>query len=57
VIYAVPIEGAFEDLLALSEELYDNESLLADSRLQVDQLLRVIGDAATQPHLSPVVED
>ena len=57
VIYAIPIEGAFEELLALSEELYDNESLLADSRLQVDQLLRVIGDAATQPHLSPVVED
>ena len=57
VIYAVPIEGAFDDLLALSEELYDNESLLADSRLQVDQFLLLIGDAATQPHPSPVVED
>jgi hypothetical protein len=57
IIYAVPIEGRFDDLLALSEELYDNESLLGDSRLQVDQFLRLIGDAATQPHLSPVVED
>ena len=57
VIYAVPIEGPFAILLALSEELYDNESLLADSRLQVDQFLHLIGDAAAQPHLSPVVED
>lgn len=57
VIYAVPIEGPFDNLLALSEELYDNESLLADSRLQVNQFLQLIGDAATQPHLSPVVED
>src|SRR5262245_375956 len=26
VAYTVPIEGPFEDLLSLSEELYDNES-------------------------------
>jgi hypothetical protein len=57
VIYALPIEGSFEDLLGLSEELYDNQLLLADSRLRVSQLLSVIGDAATQPHESPVVED
>src|SRR4026208_2097417 len=30
-IYAISIAGAFEDLLHLSEDLYDNESLLADS--------------------------
>jgi hypothetical protein len=57
VIYILPIDGAFDELLILSEELYDNEALLADSRLRVDQLLSVIGDAATQMHLSPVVED
>ena len=57
VTYALPIEGSFEDLLALSEELYDNEALLADSRLRVSQLLTVIGDAASQAHASPVVED
>jgi hypothetical protein len=57
VTYALPIEGSFEDLLALSEELYDNEVLLADSRLRVSQLLTVIGDAASQAHASPVVED
>jgi hypothetical protein len=57
VSYALPIEGSFADLLALSEELYDNELLLADSRLRVSQLLTVIGDAASQAHASPVVED
>jgi hypothetical protein len=57
VIYAIPIEGPFDDLLALSEDLYDNEPLLADSRLRVEQLLHLIGDAATLAHPSPVVED
>src|SRR5262249_497079 len=57
VAYTVPIEGPFEDLLSLSEELYDNESLLADSRLRVEELIRRIGDAAGQPHSSSVVED
>ena len=57
VIYSLPIEGPFEDLLTLSEELYDNEALLADSRLRVEGLLKTIGDAAVQPHHSSVVED
>ena len=57
VIYSLPIEGPFEDLLILSEELYDNEALLADSRLRVEELLKTIGDVATQPHHASVVED
>lgn len=57
VTYALPIEGPFEDLLSLSEELYDNEALLRDSRMTVEQLLEVIGDAASQAHSSPVSED
>ena len=57
VTYAVDISGPFGGLLTLSEELYDNEPLLADSRLRVGQLLQVIGDAAAQAHFSPVVED
>jgi hypothetical protein len=57
VTYSLAIEGPFDDLLDLSEELYDNEALLRDSRLRVDQLLEVIRDAATLPHPSPVVED
>jgi hypothetical protein len=57
VTYTLDIAGPFERLLGLSEELYDNEALLRDSRLQVDRLLQVIGDAASQPHPSPVIED
>jgi hypothetical protein len=57
VTYSLAIEGPFADLLDLSEELYDNEALLRDSRLRVDHLLEVIRDAATLPHPSPVVED
>lgn len=56
-IYTLPIDVPFEDLLLLSEELYDNEALLRNSRLLVDELLKVIGDAASQAHPSPVVED
>jgi hypothetical protein len=57
VTYAVDIAGLFAELLTLSEALYDNEPLLADSRLRVGQLVAVIGDAAVQAHPSPVVED
>jgi hypothetical protein len=57
VSYTLSIEGPFEDLLLLSEELYDNEALLSDSRLRVVELVEVIGDAASQAHTSPVVED
>ena len=57
VTYTVDIAGPFSELLTLSEELYDNDPLLADSRLRVGQLLQVIGDAAAQAHHSPVIED
>jgi hypothetical protein len=57
VTYTIPIEGPVEDLLSLSEELYDNEVLLRDSRMRIDQLLEVIGDAASRAHPSPVFED
>ena len=57
VTYSFPIAGPFADLLQLSEELYDNELLLSDSRLRVNQLLQVMGEAATQASVAPVVED
>jgi hypothetical protein len=57
VTYSFLINGPFADLLQLSEELYDNEFLLSDSRVRVSQLLRVMGEAATQASLAPVVED
>ncbi len=57
VTYSFPINGAFTDLLQLSEELYDNEFLLSDSRLRVNQLLQVMGEAANQASVAPFVED
>jgi hypothetical protein len=55
--YSFPINGPFSDLLQLSEGLYDNEILLSDSRLRVSHLLQVIGNAANQASVAPVVED
>jgi len=57
VTYSIGIEAPFADLRELSEELYDNESLLNDSRRRVNQLLEVIQSAAVQAHSSPAVED
>ncbi|HEY6363967.1 MAG TPA: hypothetical protein VI585_04160 [Candidatus Binatia bacterium] len=55
--YSFPINGPFADLLQLSEGLYDNETLLSNSRLRVNHLLEVIGNAANQARVAPVVED
>jgi hypothetical protein len=55
--YCIPIQGSFETLLRLSEELYDNPLLLSDSRKRVEELLKVLDDAATQANLATVVED
>jgi hypothetical protein len=57
VIYSIPIQGSFSGLLGLSEELYDNELLLADSRRRVDHLLKSLGDAAIKGSIAEVVED
>jgi hypothetical protein len=57
VIYSIPIEGPFSGLLDLSEELYDNELLLGDSRRRVEQLLKSLGDAAIRGNIADVVED
>jgi hypothetical protein len=57
VIYALPIQGPLANLLGLSEELHDNEYLLSDSRVRVEHILKVIGDAATKAGLADIVED
>jgi hypothetical protein len=57
VIYSLPFEGVLKNLLDLSEELHDNEYLLTDSRVRIQQLLQVIGDAATKGSLADFVED
>jgi hypothetical protein len=57
VIYSIPIHGRFADLLGLSEELYDNQLLLSDSRHRVEQLLKSMGEAAIKGNVADVVED
>jgi hypothetical protein len=57
VTYRVPVEGTFADLLALSEELYGNAQLLADSRHHVERLMAAIGAAVDRPNILPHVED
>jgi hypothetical protein len=57
VIYRIPLAGPFPDLVALSEELYDNALLLQDSRRRVEQLLTVIHSAVTKSEITDLVED
>jgi hypothetical protein len=57
VIYTIPLRGDFTGLLTLSDTLYDNALLLADSRRRVEQLCSTIREAATRPGIAEVVED
>lgn len=57
VTYQIPLTGPFSGLLALSESLYDNESLLADSRRLVEELLAGIKPAVSRPQISGFYED
>ena len=57
VTYHLPIEGPFSRLLDMSETLYDNALLLADSRSRVEHLLATIGEAVERPSISGSVED
>jgi hypothetical protein len=57
VVYSIAIDGPLAKLLDLSDELYDNQKLLADSRRRVEEILRVIGDAAVEARIADFVED
>lgn len=57
VSYQIPIESPLEGLLALSDALYENADLLADSRRHVADLLWTIRDAVDRPHIADFVED
>lgn len=56
VTYHIPLEGAFSRLLTLSETLYDNDLLLADSRKRVEHLLATITGAVDRPNISDSIE-
>jgi hypothetical protein len=57
VIYRKPLKGEISDLLLLSEELYENEKLLSDSRRRVEQLVNMILPAVSKANISSFVED
>src|SRR5262244_2692737 len=57
VIYRIDLSCDSSRLLNLSEELYENKQLLADSRHRVEDLLKVIEPALTKANISSFVED
>lgn len=57
VRYTIPLSGAMERLLKLSDKLYENAALLADSRQRVERLLHDILPAVTKPRIAAFVED
>lgn len=57
ITYRFPLDGPFEGLLELSESLYENEPLLAESRARVEQLVQAILPAIERPKIADEVED
>jgi len=57
ITYRFPLDGPFTNLLELSETLYENEQLLAESRARVDQLVQAIQPAIERPRIAQEVED
>lgn len=57
VTYAIPLSGPLEGLLPLSDALYANATLLADSRRRVERLLAAIAPAVAKPSIADLVED
>ena len=56
VCYTIPLRGTLADLLTLSESLYENAVLLADSRQRVAHLIAAIGPAVTRAAIADFVE-
>lgn len=57
VLYRLPLSGSLESLKQLALALYDNEALLADSRLRVQQFSRAIAPSISKPYFADLVED
>jgi hypothetical protein len=57
VIYRIPFRGDNSTLLRLSETLYENQALLADSRRRVETLWKLIERAILKASISSFVED
>jgi hypothetical protein len=57
VSYAMPLAGPLSGLLELSDVLYDNAELRADSRRHVDELLATVHPAVRRPCVADFFED
>ena len=57
ITYRFPLDGPFDRLLDLSESLYENERLWADSRARVEQLVHTLRPAIERPAIAHDVED
>jgi len=57
VAYRIPLRASLEHLLHLSDALYDNARLRADSRHGVEQLVATIAPAIKRPFITDLVED
>ena len=55
--YRLPIDGPLEGLVAIADELYENPTLQAHARSQVEQIAAQLGKAVRRPLISPLVED
>jgi len=57
ITYRFMLDGPFEGLLELSESLYENKSLLTESRERVEQLVQAIHPSIERPTIAKEVED
>lgn len=57
VEYIIPLTGSLADARDLSDALYENQTLLIDSRKRVEQLMSTIAPAIRNPIVSDFVED
>lgn len=54
--YSIPFDTAEDNLLSLSELLYDSDILAADARRRAESLLQAIKPAVKRPQLAPSYE-
>jgi hypothetical protein len=57
ITYRFALDGPFDNLLELSEALYEHEQLLMESRARVEQLIHTILPAVERPKIAAEVED
>ena len=57
ITFTIPLQGPFKNLLALSDCLYENDALLAESRRLVQELLPALTPAVNKPDVAQMVED